>query len=386
MGLAWVSIAMIAAPGPAAWVALSGDDGDAGLFFAVFSLSSAAGAALGGRAIDRFGRRRALAGAHVLTAAGFAGAGLSYVSGALLPFAVSTAALALGVGASFLTRVVAAGLFPPAGRARAVAVIQVSATFGAILGPLLLVLSDPLASALGRSADGFVWFLAPPLYLACAALVALAPDAPADTTPPTGAPHDATRTPRRPFAAGVVTLVCAQGAMVAVMGVAGAALHAADHSTTTTGLVMVAHFLGMFALSLVVGRVAHTAGRRPTILGGSALLAAGGAIVAVVHGPWGLAGGLFLIGLGWSFAYIGGTVLLTDVVPAARRASVIGMVDLATALGAAAASFGGGWWYGRAGLEGLGRVAIAVVLVPVAFAMALRERSPGHYGALVRLS
>lgn len=374
-GLAWVAIAMTAAPGPAAWVQLSGDTRDSGHYFATFSLSAAAGVGLAGRFMDRVGRRPVLIAAHLVAAAGYAGAGLSYAAGALLPFAACTAALAAALGAVSLTRLAAGEMFPPERRARAVGNVQVAATFGAVLGPLLLVVA-----AFAPAPDRLVWFLAPPALLAAAALVWAAPE-PMRLAHKAAGPAPRLDAPilRRPLAAGVVALACAQAGMVAVMGVAGVALDDHGYPPSATGLVMAAHFLGMFALSPVVGMIADRFGRRNTIVAGLALLAAGGATVALVPGAGGLAVGLLLIGLGWSFAYIGGTVLVTDAVPAARRARVLGLSDLSTALLAAGTAIAGGAWYHARGLEGLGLVAVAAAAVPLVLALMLKEREPGRF-------
>lgn len=387
-GLSWVAIALIAAPGPAAWVALSGDAADAGVFFATYSISAALGAALAGRLMDRLGRRPVLAGAHLLSASGFVGAGTAYAFGALLPFALSTVALAVGFGAIALTRLAAGEMFPPAARAKAVGRVQVSATFGAVAGPLLLVLAVPLSSLVGRPADTLVWFLAPPALLVGAALVLRSPEPHAFLAverPPTGAggaPAAAARPIHKgPLLAGVVSLLAAACAMVAVMGVAGVALRHDGHGTGVAGLVMAAHFIGMFGLSIHVGRIADRFGRRRTLLAGLGVLGVGGACVSLVPGAFGLGLGLLLIGLGWSFAYIGGTVIVTDVVPAARRARVMGLIDFATAGLSALAAFVGGWWYAGEGLFGLGLAAIALAALPLVLASPLKERSPGEYGA-----
>lgn len=159
--------------------------------------------------------------------------------------------------------------------------------------------------------------------------------------------------------------------MVSVMGVTGVHL-SHTQSDLVTSATMAGHFAGMFALSLVVGRFADAKGRRAAILVGGSLLAVGGLSVAFVVGAPGLAAGLLLVGLGWSFAYIGGTVLMADVVPAPRRARFAGTVDFGTALLSAAASFAAGQWYADQGITGLGLAAVAIVAIPLIAALTLR--------------
>ena len=142
--------------------------------------------------------------------------------------------------------------------------------------------------------------------------------------------------------------------MAAVMGVSGAAIAHAGHGVPVLSTVMLAHFVGMFALSRVVGRFADRVGRQQTILVGLALLASGGAIVALVR-------------FGWSFGFIGSTVLLADAAPPARRARIVGRADLTAQLSSAAIAVSGGWWFASRGVSGLGVLAIAVAILPIAF-------------------
>lgn len=379
-GLGWVSIAMLAAPGPAAWVALSGRTDQAGAYFALSALAGAIGAAAGGRAMDRWGRRAVLAAAYATAAAGFVVAGAAFAAGSLGVFAAGIALASAATGVVYLTRLAAAEIFAPHERARAVARVQMSATFGAVVGPLALLLTGPLGAATGRSPDVLVWFVAPPLLATSALLVARARGLRGPAPRATEAAQRGARVAPRPFLVGVLALVCAQAAMVTVMGVTGVELKRAQGATATS-LVMALHFLGMFALSLVVGRFADRAGRTRAILLGLALLSAGGLTVGLVGGVAGMALGLLVVGLGWSLAYIGGSVLLTDVVPAPRRARTMGGVDFLTALLAAVASYSGGVWYAGHGISGLGLAAAAFAALPIVAALSLRERAPGRYGA-----
>lgn len=385
--LAWVTISMSAGPGPAAYVRLSGSLEHAGYYFALFALASAAGSGVGGWSMDRLGRKPVLAGAHAFMAVGFAAAGLAIQQGSLPLFVAAVGLLAFGMGVVYLTRVAAAELFPPALRGRGMAWVLVSATAGAVVGPLLLVASEPLGAALGNDPRELVWFLAPPLLIASAVLVAAAPDTRRiagdlgryhpgvvhTAAGPAGPP------PRRLLLAGVATLALAGAAMVTVMGVAGPAVQQHGHGFGVLGGVMAAHFVGMFALSLVVGHVADRIGRRRTILSGLAVLAAGGATLAATDAMAALALGLLLVGLGWSFSYIGATVLLTDVTPLARRAGVLGRADLVAALSQATLAAAGGWWFADRGLAGLGLAAGAIALVPMVLVLLVREPKPGGY-------
>jgi MFS family permease len=180
--------------------------------------------------------------------------------------------------------------------------------------------------------------------------------------------------------AGTAAIVLSGGAMVGVMGIAGPAVQQGHASTAVLGATMAAHFVGMFGLAPVVGRVADKVGRRMVIVGGLALTAAGGLAIALLPGPGGFAASLLAIGLGWSLSYLGASVLLVDVTPLARRARVLGRADLLGALCQAALAALAGVWFAERGAAGVGIAAAALLVLPLLLvALAVREPRPGVY-------
>ncbi len=375
--LAWATTSMAVGAGSAAIVNMTGNLSHAGVYVALFNVSAAVGAALGGRAMDRLGRRPPLIAAYALAALGFIIAGVAVSRSMIAVFVLGTAMFAAAFGTANLSRLAAAEMFTPAERGRGVAWIQISATFGAIIGPLLLVLSEPLGKLTGRAPLSLVWFLAPPLLIASSLIMRSAVE-PRSLAVHLAKPADAATavvaaTATTTIVAGTVSLAASQAAMAAVMGVSGAAVSHAGHGVPVLGSVMFLHFIGMFGLSRVVGRIVDKVGRVPTILSGLGLLAAGGAIVAVVPGVVGFGVGLLLVGLGWSFGFIGSTVLLTDATAPDRRARVLGRADLTGQLTAAALALGSGWWFAVRGVAGLGIVAIVVAALPVILIVRTRK-------------
>jgi MFS family permease len=387
---------MVAGPGSATFVALSGSLAHAGVFVALTYIGAACGAALGGLAMDRFGRKMPLVFAYSLSAVGFSIAGFGATLAQLALFVTGTLLLAAAFGAINLTRISAAEMFPPAERGRGVAWIQISAIFGAVTGPLLLMLSRPLGNLIGRPPLELVWFLAPPLLLAAALVVSRAeePRAVAERVAAAGAraaaavasaagaptPAHAAVTDMRLVFAGAITLAASQAAMAAVMGVAGAAVAHAGHGVNVLGGLMFMHFVGMFGLSRLVGGFADKFGRRVTMSMGLALLVCGGLTVALLQGPTGFGVGLLLVGFGWSFGFIGASVLLTDVTAPAHRAGLIGRADLAAQLTSAVIAIGGGWWFAQHGVAGLGILAVCIAAIPLlALFAVVKESAPGSY-------
>jgi MFS family permease len=385
--LMWAGMSLVAGPGSQALVTLTGNLSHAGIFVALIYVGAAAAAAVAGRLMDRVGRRPVLAAAHLLGGLGYLAAGRGVAIGSTGLFLAGTATFAMAFGAGNLTRVAVAEMFPPAIRGRGIATVQLSAIFGAVAGPLLLLGSVPLAKVLGQSPLVLVWYVAPPL-LVVAALVTLRAAEPLSIAKdlakyhpgvPAAPPPTTTNTGRWVLLAGGLALAASHGAMAALMGVAGAAVAHAGLGTRTLGFLMLAHFVGMFGLSRQVGTVADRFGRRNTMLAGLCILALGGAVMAVEAGAIGFGIGLLLAGVGWSFGFIGGTVLLTDAVAPARRARVIGRADLVAQLGAAGVATAGGYWFAHHGMAALGGFAAGLSLVAaIGVVLLLRERGAGR--------
>jgi len=380
--LAWATTSMGAGPGSAALVTLSGKLSWAGMYVAIFNIGAATGAALGGRSMDRYGRKPPLVICYLLGAVGYLVAGIGVQTSSLPTFVLGGLMLAAAFGMANLSRLAVAEMFPPAERGRGVAWIQIAAIFGAIAGPLILILSEPIGRALGREPLTLIWFLAPPLLLASAFLASRAeePQKLAFKSPPPDPASVAVGTSvavtSGVIVAGTVSIAASQSAMAAVMGIGGAAVAHAGHGVPVLGSIMLLHFIGMFGLSRVVGHVADRVGRVQTIFTGLALLAAGGAVIGFIPGMVAFGIGLLLVGFGWSFSFIGSTVMLTDAAAPERRARTLGRADLSGQLCAAFIATAGGWWFASRGAAGLGILAIVVAATPVLFLTGLSKKRP----------
>jgi MFS family permease len=89
-------------------------------------------------------------------------------------------------------------------------------------------------------------------------------------------------------------------------------------------IVFSAHTLGMFAFSIVSGRLADQWGRAQVIVLGSLFLL-GSMIVAPLSAQMPvMVISLFLLGLGWNLCFVGGSALLSDHLTPAERSSTQG--------------------------------------------------------------
>ena len=82
-----------------------------------------------------------------------------------------------------------------------------------------------------------------------------------------------------------------------------------------------------------------------------------------------LAIALFLLGLGWNFAYVAGSTLLADQLSSRERAKTQGFSDLLLNLASAASQLVSGVVYAAGGYAVLGLAAAATAVVPLGLAV-----------------
>ena len=355
---------------------LSGNPALAGLPAAVQLAGTALAAFLVGMLMDKIGRRRAMV-AGILV--GAAGASLAVVAIITSSFALLLAALALfgmALASIQLGRFAAAEVHPPKNRGRAISYVVLGGTVGSVAGPLLVGPSGRLALSAGLDELAGPYVVAA-VVIALAAIVVftwLRPD-PREVGKEIAAAYPtstATSGPTRSLfqiltSSGVivamVAMVVGQGVMVLVMGMTSLHMRGNDHLLTSISVVMSAHTFGMFAFSIVSGRLTDKWGRLPVVLSGAVLLIAGclSAAFSTAVGP--LAVSLFLVGLGWNFCYVGGSALLSDELTPEERSQTQGVNDLLVYAFTAAVSVGSGVLFATVGYNGVGIVGATASLI-----------------------
>jgi MFS family permease len=148
--------------------------------------------------------------------------------------------------------------------------------------------------------------------------------------------------------------------------------HGAAHTLRLVGVVLSFHIAGMFAFAPLFGWLTDRLGRRPVIFAGIALLLTACALAGSAgHHPARLAGGLMVLGLGWSATMVAGSTLLSESISGELRASAQGLSDLTMGLaGASAGAISGviveAWGYSTLTL--LAALATAPLILLVSFA------------------
>jgi len=166
----------------------------------------------------------------------------------------------------------------------------------------------------------------------------------------------------------LATLTISQFVMISTTSTSPVYLHDQGHHVQTIGLAVSLHLAGMYMASPLSGWLCDHFGRL-LMIGIGALVLIGAVMLA------GLAPGsdralvilgLFFNGVGWNFAFVAGSALLTDALSPTERASIQGLADLVMGLMGAFGSAAGGMILGVWGFTVLNALGGLLVLGPLA--------------------
>jgi MFS family permease len=164
------------------------------------------------------------------------------------------------------------------------------------------------------------------------------------------------------FIVAAISGMVAYGVMNFVMVATPFAVEDCGLGPDATPGVITLHALGMFAPSFVTGYLINRFGVRRVLAAGGLLLAA--AVATDLSGTsllhfW---TGLFLLGVGWNFLYVGGSTLLTETYRPEERSKVQGINDFFVFGTVACSSFLSGWVYGSFGWTVVNSVVIPLIV------------------------
>jgi len=361
---------------------LANHAGWAGVPTAVYLLAGALAAFGWGYLFDSMGRRNGLVTGLLLGALGSGIAFYAIVIHSFIFFLGGMVLMGIANAAVQLGRFAAAEVNQPKNRGRAISNVVIGGTVGSVVGPFVAgpagtffkpIAGDELAGAYAIS-----------LILFCigAAVVfmGLRPDprelgrAVTEQFPEAHTNQGRARSFFEIFrqpAALVALVAMLLGQMVMVLVMVITSLHMKDHHHMLGDIsaVISAHTFGMFAFSIISGRLADRFGRGPVIIFGSftLVLACIAATLSPDVLPLGIA--LFLLGLGWNFCYVGGSTLLADQLSPLERARTQGFNDLLVGLASAIGSLSSGYIFSALGYNTMALIASAMAIIP--FLMAL---------------
>jgi MFS family permease len=348
--------------------------GWSGLPGAAGVLGTAAGTLSAGHLISRRGSKLVLLGLYGAAVAGALVAFTAAVATAMAVLLAGMFLLGLGNGAAQLSRYLAAELYPVERKGFALSFIVWAGTVGAIVGPTLIAPGAGLAGALGFPP------LSGPLLVAvvttAGAVLATAVLRRTPAPPARRTSFPALRTPV--VLTPLVSMVCAQLTMVAVMTMTPLQVEAHHHGLEVLGIVLSAHMVGMFALAPVSGRLADRFGGRATIWLGIGFLVVSAVAAFGAGAMTGLSLAMFLLGYGWNLVFVGGSAMLSRELPEDTRIQLQGAVDAVVWGSSAFASLGAGVLFGVGGYPLVALAGGVLALVPVT--VLARRRVPAEPG------
>src|SRR5215216_6077696 len=249
---------------------LAGNPSFAGVPSAVYLLGAAFAASAWGYLMDRIGRRNGMVSALLIGVIGNVLVLYSLAISSLLLFLTGMVLMGITNAAVVLGRFAAAEVNPPERRGAAISNVVIGGTFGAVFGPLLIGPMGVFATSLGMDELAGA-YLATVLLFAIAVVVVFAglrPD-PRDLGLQVAAQHPEVLPPgatgetrpileilRQPAALMAVTaMALGQVVMVAVMVITSLHMRGHNHNLRDISAVISSHTFGMYAFSVISGRL-----------------------------------------------------------------------------------------------------------------------------------
>jgi MFS family permease len=370
---------------------LGGSASFAGVPSAVYLLGAAFAASAWGYIMDLIGRRNSIVSGLIIGVIGNILVLFALGISSFLLFLTGMVLMGIANAAVTLGRFAAAEVNPPAKRGAAISNVVLGGTFGAVLGPLLIGPMGNFVRTLGM--DELAGAYLATLFLfaisSIVVFVGLRPD-PRDLGKQVAAEYpDPTLTSltgearpifeilRQPAAlVAVIAMALGQVVMVAIMVITSLHMRDHQHNLRDISAVISSHTFGMFAFSVLSGRLADKWGRGPVILTGASTL-----LLACITAPLSpdvlpLAVALFLLGLGWNFCFVGGSTLLADQLSPLERSRTQGTNDLLVGLASAIGSLGSGIVFAASNYTVIAIVAGMVALIPFLMSLIWIRKKP----------
>ncbi|MCC7116969.1 MAG: MFS transporter [Anaerolineales bacterium] len=366
----------------------------AGVPTAVYLLAGAFAAFGWGYVFDAIGRRKGLT---IGLLSGAVGSGVTFYAIAIHSFfffMIGMILMGIGNAAVTLGRFAAAEVNKPEHRGRAISNVVIGGTVGSVIGPFVAGPAGHLVGAWGIDELAGAYLVALVLFAIAAAVVfiGLRPDPReigrevAEKFPEAGAviSGDEKRGLLKIFSqpaalVALVAMVLGQMVMVLVMVITSLHMRGHHHALTDISAVIASHTFGMYAFSILSGRLADRWGRGTVILIGSVTLVAACLAATISPDVLPLGVALFLLGLGWNFCFVGGSTLLADQLTPAERARTQGFNDLLVGLASAVGSLESGFIFASLGYNVMAYISALISAIPlacVAYWMLRSKRKP----------
>lgn len=352
---------------------LSGRPAFAGVPTAVYWAGGALATLFWGRLMDPIGRRRTLTLGLLVGVLGASLASYFVVRHSFLGFVLGLALMGAANSALQLARFMAGEVHRIEERGRAISTVVLGGTVGAVLGPALVAPLSAVAASLGGPPlagpyAGSVLFFSLGAFLVVLLLWPDPRDLAREMERSSATPGGTVRTVReilrdRGVQIAGLTMAIAQVVMVMLMVITSLHMSHHHHDLSSIAAVMSSHVFGMYAFSVISGRIADRWGRG-MLIGVGALVLVISCLLATLSNDVGpLAMALFLLGLGWNFCYVGGSTLLSDRLSQGERARIQSFNDFLLTSLAGTGSALSGLVFSSLGYAVMGYISAAVSLI-----------------------
>ena len=341
---------------------------------------------------DRYGRKPSMVLGLCLALIGALICASAMVLRSFPIFVVGQLSFGMGLGGSQQTRVAAADMYPPSRRAEGLGYLLTGSLFGAIGGPMLVSAASALGPELGLDSIAVAWLLLPVVLVPGIFLVLqvrpdpkyiasnLAEFYPGYTSPPQemDAAGD-TQTGFRyflrqyPLLTAFITNFTVMGTMTMMMAMTAYTLDVRNNTLSVISFAVALHFMGMFALSLPVGKLSDRYGRRPLMIAGAIITAMGSLLIVATPVYWIITLGTVLVGVGWSSATVASTALIGDATHPSELGRAVGASDTFTAAAGITMPLMGGPLVELLGLPAVGILGAVVSGIPLILLARLEE-------------
>jgi MFS family permease len=357
---------------------LGGGDAAAG----IPSTISMVGRALAGYPIgwlmDRLGRRAGLSVGYFLAVIGGIVSVLAIGQESLIGFCLGVGLAGMARSTSEQARYIAAEAELPDRRAKAIGLIVAGGTIAAVVGPLFVQPSGMLMQRWGFLNATGPYAISSLLALLCLGLVfiLLRPDplfvgraieeeygTPASKAQRAEKGRNLLQTlvdPRVKLA--FAALMISQFVMTYLMVIMPVHMNHNHHGTGAISLMISSHSLGMYVFSWLTGWLIDRTGRVSVVVLGGITLAISALFTPIWLGAIPLSVIMFIVGLGWNFAFIAGSSLLSDALTQNERGRIQGASETMIAVAGGAGSLSSGIVFGMSGITGMSTVALVFSL------------------------
>jgi MFS family permease len=350
-----------------------------------------------GRMADAYGRKLVLVIGLFLTFAGALGLGASVVLSSFPVFLAGMFVFGIGNGASQQQRrLSAADMYPPERRAQGLGFVLTGSLVGALGGPVIISLAGLIAQSGGMDQTALSWFLVPFVLIPSLGLILrIRPDPkqialhledywpgytpPAPSTKPAAKVTMLTFARNYPHVVAFVSMFVLYGNMSRMMALTPVAMTHHGVALSAISITVSLHVVGMYGLSMPIGKLADMLGRRRVLFCGVVLSTLGTILVALTEAYPLMVLGLYVVGVGWCCGNVTTAAIVADTTPPQFRGRAMGANTSFSAAASVAAPLLGGVLVQFWGTPSLLAISLVFIVPILALLTRLREPKPGVF-------